>query len=203
MPGLRAPEDERRSQIVNAAFDIATRGGLSALTVRKVAAKAGLSTGLVFFHFKTKAHLVDALLDHVLATTTVLRMNQEIARIASPLERLRALLAQEMQRLSSEPRRIRVFFDFWARGLVNKPIGRKMQEELDRYRAAFRPMAEEVLAAEPERFADVTPDGLAAVAVSLIKGCAVQSMIDPRNFDADEFLAAAHSLVGELAPVAR
>lgn len=201
MPGQKAPEDERRAQIVQAAFDVATRGGLSALTVRKVAAQAGLSTGLVFFHFKTKEQLIDALLDYVLATTTVLRMTDDVAQIGSPLERLRALLAHEMQRLASEPRRIRVFFDFWARGLVHKPIRRKMQAELDRYRAAFRPMAEEVLAAEPERFSAVTPEGLAAVAVSLIKGCAVQSMIDPRNFDAEEFLAAAHSLVGELAPV--
>jgi len=36
----------------------------------------------------------------------------------------------------------------------------------------------------------VTVDGLAAVAVSWIHGCAVQAMIDPGHFDTDEYLAA-------------
>src|SRR6185312_8223767 len=107
------------------------------------------------------------------------------------------LLGREMDRLSSEPRRIRIFFDFWAMGFTNRQIRLRMQAELDRYRAAFRPIAEQVLAAEPERFAGVSADGLAGVAVSFIKGCAVQSMIDPRGFHIDEFLSAVHGLVGQ------
>jgi TetR/AcrR family transcriptional repressor of bet genes len=201
MPGQRASEDTRRNQILRAAFDVASRRGLAGLTIRLVAAKAELSTGLVFFHFKTKEQLIDALLDHLLETTTVLHMTEDVARISSPLDRLLALLAHEMNRLSREPRRIRLFFDFWAKGFTHASIRSRMQAELDRYRAAFRPMAEAVLAAEPERFRSVTADGLAAVAVSFIKGCAVQSMIDPGNFRIDEFLAAAHALIGELAPV--
>lgn len=200
MPGQKASEEERRAQILRAAFDVASRRGLTGLTVRLVAAKAGLSTGLVLFHFKTKEHLIDALLDYVLETTTVLHVTADIARIPAPLDRLLALLAREMNRLSSEPRRIRLFFDFWARGFTHPRIRAKMQAELDRYREAFRPMTEGVLASEPERFADVSPEGLAAVAVSFIKGCAVQSMIDPKNFDIDEFLVAAQGLIGQLAP---
>lgn len=200
MPGQKASEFARHKQIMRAAFDVASRKGLAGLTVRLVAAKAGLSTGLVLFHYKTKEQLIISLLDYVLATTTVLQLTDDIARITSPLDRLLALLGREMNRLSSEPRRIRLFFDFWAKGFTHPLIRTKMQAELDRYREAFRPMAEEVLAAEPERFADVSAEGLAAVAVSFIKGCAVQSMIDPRNFDIDEFLAAAEGLIGQLAP---
>ena len=74
-----------------------------------------------------------------------------------------------------------------------------MQRELARYREAFRPMAEEVLRAEPDRFARVTAEGLAGVAVSFIKGCAVQSMVDPERFDFDEYLAATQGLIGQLA----
>ena len=127
-------------------------------------------------------------------------MTYEIAGIPSPLDRLLALLGREMQRLASKPQRLRLFFDYWAKGLSQPRIRMKMQAELDRYRETLRPIAAEVLAAEPERFSGVTPDGLAAVAVSVIKGCAVQSMIDPENFDIDEFLAAANGLIGQLAP---
>lgn len=194
MPGRKASEETRRTQILHAAYEIAARAGLDALTVRQVAERAHLSVGLVLFHFKTKDALIVAVLDHVLATTAVLHMTADIAAIASPRERLLALLRREMWRLSSEPRRIRLFFDFWALGFTNRRIRTKMQAELDRYREAFRPMAEEVLRAEPTRFAGVTAQGLAAVSVSFIKGCAVQSMIDPENVNIDEFLAATQGL---------
>jgi TetR/AcrR family transcriptional repressor of bet genes len=203
MPGRHAAETVRRSQIIKAAYHVAAARGLSGLTVRGIAARAGVSTGLVLFHFETKEQLIIALLDWLLETTTVLHIGDEIARITSPLDRLLALLQQEMDRLSSAPDRIRLFFDFWARGIRHPGIRRKMWRELARYRDAFRPMAEEVLRAAPERFRGVTAEGLAAVAVSFIKGCAVQSMIDPQRFDIAQYLAATNGLVGQLARTPR
>ena len=196
MPGRKASEATRRGQILHAAYDIAARQGLDALTVRQVAGRARLSAGLVLFHFKTKDALVLAVLDHVLATTTVLHVTEDIAAMSPPRERLLALLRREMWRLSSEPRRIRLFFDFWALGFTHRRIRSKMQAELDRYREAFRPIADDALRAERARFAGVTAEGLAAVCVSFIKGCAVQSMIDPENVNIDEFLAATQGLFG-------
>jgi len=200
MPGSRAAEAIRRGQIIRAAYTIAATKGLDTLTVREIARKAGISHGLVLFHFETKEQLVVALLDWLLETTTVLHITGDIARIPHPLDRLHALLRTEMHRLSAEPRRIRVFFDFWAKGIRHPEIRTKMRRELDRYRDAFRPMVEEVLRAEPERFARVSAEALSAVAVSFIKGCAVQAMIDPDNFDIEEYLTATEALLGR-APV--
>jgi len=198
MPGRHASEAVRRAQIVKAAYHVAAARGLDRVTVRGVAAKAGVSAGLVLFHFETKEQLVIGLLDWLLETTTVLHVTQDIARIPSPVKRLLALLEQEMDRLSSEPRRIRLFFEFWTLGIRHAGIRAKMHRELSRYRAAFRHMAGEVLRAEPDRFLGVTAEGLAAVAVSFIKGCAVQSMIDPGRFDFGEYFAATQGLVGQL-----
>lgn len=199
MPGQKASEEARRMQILKAAFEVASRKGLDALTVRRVAHRAKLSTGLVLFHFKRKDQLILALLDYVLETTTVLHVTKDIASIPVPLDRLFALLRRDMNRVASEPRLIRLFFDFWAKGFTHAIIRTRMEAELDRYREAFRPIAREVLRAEPERFPGVTPEGLSAVAVSFIKGCAVQSMIDPENFDIEEHLAATNGLLGQLA----
>ena len=198
MPGSRAAEPVRRGQIIKAAYAVAATKGLDALTVREIARKAGISHGLVLFHFETKEQLVLALLDWLLATTTVLHITDDIACISHPLDRLHALLHMEMLRLSSEPRRIRVFFDFWSKGIRDPDIRSKMRAELDRYRDAFRPMADDVVRSEPNRFAHVSGAGLAAVAVSFIKGCAVQSMIDPEHFDIGEYLAATEALLGRL-----
>lgn len=196
MPGRKASEATRRQQILHAAYDVATNERLDALTIRTVAQRAGLSVGLILFHFRTKDELVLAVLDHLLATTTVLHVTPDIREIASPRDRLLALLRREMLRLSSEPRRTRLFFEFWELGLKQRRVRARMRRELDRYREAFRPIADEVLRAAPARFAGVTADGLAAVSVSFIKGCAVQSMIDPANVNIDEFIAATLGLFG-------
>ncbi|HVX38762.1 MAG TPA: TetR/AcrR family transcriptional regulator [Gemmatimonadaceae bacterium] len=202
MPGTKADEAARREQVLKAAYQLATRRGLSALTIRDVAERAGLSSGLVLFHFGSKEQLLLALLEWVLESTTILRVGPEVAAIDPPIDRLLAVLRQEMARLSAEPARIRLFFDFWSAGIWNRPIRVRMQRELDRYREAFLPIATDVLAAEPDRFPGVTPDGLSAVAVSFIKGCAVQSMIEP-HLDIGEFLAAVEGLIEQRAVRAR
>ncbi|HEY5021821.1 MAG TPA: TetR/AcrR family transcriptional regulator, partial [Gemmatimonadaceae bacterium] len=119
MPGQKASEEARRMQILKAGYEVASRKGLDALTVRLVAHRAKLSTGLVLFHFKTKDQLIIALLDYVLQTTSVFQVTEDITSIPVPLDRLLALLRREMNRLASEPRLIRLFFDFWAKGITH------------------------------------------------------------------------------------
>jgi TetR/AcrR family transcriptional regulator, transcriptional repressor of bet genes len=194
----RASEEVRRAQILEAAFEVAAKEGLAGLTVRAVAAEAGLSHALVLFHFKRKELLLQELLRWLLETTSVLKVSEDIARFPRALDRLHALLQQEMARLSHDPRHIRIFLEFWALGVREEPIRSRISEELERYRSAFRDQIEELLEAEPATFHGITADGLAAVAVSWIQGCAVQAMIDPNHFDSDEYLAAVRGILGHL-----
>jgi TetR/AcrR family transcriptional regulator, transcriptional repressor of bet genes len=200
VPGEKAAGAERQEQILAAAFEVATSRGLEGLTIRRVAAEAGLSHGLVHFHFTSKAELLIALLDWLLSTTGAFVMRPEIASMASPLQRLLALLKQEMERITRDRARIHLFFDFWLMGTRHPRIRRRMSAELTRYRQAFRPMAEEVLRAEPERFPNVTPEALCAVVVAFIKGSALQSVIDPGGLDVPQFTAAAQGLLSQMAP---
>ncbi|HEY7461911.1 MAG TPA: TetR family transcriptional regulator, partial [Gemmatimonadota bacterium] len=78
MPGRKAPEADRKEQILNAALRTAARDGLEGLTIRNVAAEAELSSGLVLFHFNTKDALLTAALDVLLETTAVLRIDDEV-----------------------------------------------------------------------------------------------------------------------------
>ena len=200
MPGPKAPEETRREQIVTAAYQVALRTGIDGVTLRAVAAKAKLSHGLVVFYFKQKDRLIGALLDRVLATTAMLDVSEDVARGSHAPERLGALLRQELDRLSRDPRGMRLFFEYWALGVRQVVIRRRIGAALERYRAAFRAMAEEMLPAASPNGIDVTPDALAAVAVSLVSGYAVQAMIDPDHFDTGAYLAAAQSLIERLVP---
>ena len=194
MPGTKIAEAERREQILTAAYDVASEGGLAAITIRGVALRADTSPGLVSFHFESRVGLVVALLDWVLLTTTALVIGAEIKKIENPLDRLLAVLRQEMSRLARDPFRIRVVSEFWIAGIWDRPIRVRMQKELERYRRAFLPLARAVLEAEPRRFEGVSPDALAAVTVGFIKGCAVQSMVDPR-LNVEEFVRVAGQLL--------
>jgi TetR/AcrR family transcriptional repressor of bet genes len=196
MPGRKATETERREQILIAAHAVALRRGIDGLTVRAVAAKARLSHGLVLFHFKRKDQLGLALLDRVLATTLSLRTPDDISAIPNPRERLQALVRYEMRRLSEDPRRIRLLLEYWARGGHNAVIRGKISAGLDRYRSAFRSIAEEALRAEPGRAGKAAIAGVAAAAVSLIIGYPVQAMIDPDQFDLEEYLVAVQGILG-------
>ncbi|HYH81522.1 MAG TPA: TetR family transcriptional regulator C-terminal domain-containing protein [Longimicrobium sp.] len=199
MPGKRASEDERREQILHAAFEVASAGGIGSLTIRAVAAEAGLSHTLVVHYFQRKERLVLALLAWLIDTTSVLHVSDDIAHFPRALDRLHALLQQEMARLGQQPRHTRLFFEFWILGQRHEPIRARIGAELERYRTAFRAIMEELLRAEPASFPGVTADGMAAVAVSWIHGCAVQAMIDPGHFDTDEYLAAVRGIAGQLA----
>jgi AcrR family transcriptional regulator len=189
------PEEVRREQILAAAFAVACREGLGGLTVRAVAAEAGVSHALVLFHFGRKARLLHELLDWLILCTTVLHISDDIARFPHARDRIHALLQQEMSRLSHQPEHTRLFLEYWALGARHAEIRSRISAELERYRTAFRSLMEELRFAEPAKFAGATPDGLAAVAVSWIHGCAVQAMVDPEHFDPDEYLAAVRGMI--------
>ena len=194
----RIPETERRALILGAAFEVARRAGIEGVTVRAVATEAGISHALVLFYFQRRELLVRELLEWLIAETSVLTISDDIASFPRALDRLHALMQQEMTRLSHQPEHTRLFFEYWALGSRNEEIRARISAELERYRTAFRAIMEELLESEPSTFVGTTADGLAAVAVSWIHGCAVQAMVDPQHFDTDEYLTAVRRMIGRL-----
>ncbi len=212
MPGIKVSEETRREDILRAAYDVAARQGLEALTLRAVAARADVSHGTVLHHFKRKSELVASLLDRVLYATAVLRIPDIIAQITRPSERLHALLRAEMDRLSTDPRHFRLFLDYWTFGVRNAGVRQRIRTVLEEYRAALKGIAEAVVAGEAAPLARrgvakagangaATPEGVAGVAVSLIHGCALQSVIDPKGFDVRQHFDAAAQMLDRLSSV--
>ena len=198
MPRQRESEATRREQILQAAYEVALRRGIDGLTVRAVAARARLSHSLVLFHFKRKDQLGLALLDRVLAGTLSLTVPDAIRTLPRANARLQALFRQELQRMSGEPRRLRLLLEFWARGGHNAVIRQKIGAALESYRTAFDDFGGEVAGGARGRSDKAVPAGVAAVAVSLIIGYPVQAIIDPKRVGAEEYLAAVRGALGRL-----
>lgn len=181
----RLSEGERRSQIVKAAFSIALREGLEAVTARNVAKEAGLSQGLVFFHFSSAEGLMDALIAEVTEATL------EAAESATSRGRgaaegpFGAFLADRLVSLDQEGARriLELLVEAWVVGLRMPGARQSVRKAAARYRSALTPVAEGAIAAQPERFAGVAPSALASLALSVVLGTAIQAAIEPDRFD--------------------
>lgn len=215
MPGRKLPEEARQEDILRAAYDVAARRGLNALSLRAVAERANVSHGTVLFHFRRRDQLVAALLDRVLYATVILRVPYDVARLTRPSERLLELLRVEMERLSNEARHFRLFLEYWTLGVRSAPIRSRLNTALTAYRAAWRDLCAPIATrtrgpssrnrkdAAPSRYGLANADGLAAVAVSLVHGCALQAVIDTTRFEIQQhYDAAARMLEAALSPSA-
>lgn len=197
MPGRKIPEEQRRLEILKAAYRVASRDRLTGLTAQAVAAEAGVSKGLVFFHFGNRDGLLVALLEWLLKATLVAPEVSELLHGHTPAERMLSAIRRDIEALPRQRERVALFFDFWVMGTSHADVQRAMRGALNRYRDAFRPLAQAVVDAAPDRFGHTGAEGLAGVAAGFIEGCALQVVMDPDRFDVDGYMRTLGSLVGE------
>lgn len=196
MGGRKVPEEQRREEILRAAFAVAARDRLTGVTARAVAAEAGVSSGLVFFHFESVDALLVELLDWLLERTLVAgEVAFLVAEEPDPAARMMAIIRRDIEHLPRQRARVELFFDYWVLGTRHPGIRERIRKALDRYRDAFRPLAEAVVRSDPARYAGITAEGLATVAASFVEGCALQVVMDPRQFDVERSMATLSALV--------
>ncbi len=114
-PALRKAEPGvRRHQLIEATIAVLARRGYAALTVADVARQAGLSSGIVIFHFSSK----DRLLAEVLAALAAdyRRHWQDAVQRAgiAPADRLKALLLADFDMDVFTPDRLAAWIAFWG-----------------------------------------------------------------------------------------
>jgi AcrR family transcriptional regulator len=164
MTWTKAPEEERRRQILDAALQVAARDGLRSLTLRGVAAEAGLSHGLVLFHFGRKQALVDALLDAVLVWLAAR------ATPAGPPRPVCDVVAAETADVDRVL--VSVLLDFWMLAAVDEAVRARLAAAITRYEAGLA----EVVAGRD----DDERERLAGVATTLVFGTALRSLLAER-----------------------
>lgn len=97
-PRRRLPPELRREQLLDAALDAAAGGDIGAISVGELAARAGVSEGLLYHYFPTKQALVaaairraaDALLADLQAATGREPIEQLIAGLSAYLDHVQA-----------------------------------------------------------------------------------------------------------------
>jgi TetR/AcrR family transcriptional repressor of bet genes len=110
----KASKEFRRHQLIEATIDVLAKKGYSELTLADVAKAAGLSVGIVNFHFETKQKL---LVETLKSLAEEYRTNwQEALRNSGPsaAHKLAALLAADFNEKICAPRSLTAWCAFWA-----------------------------------------------------------------------------------------
>jgi TetR/AcrR family transcriptional regulator, transcriptional repressor of bet genes len=190
MPGQKIAEEERKQQILSAALRIAAQMGLDKVTGRRVAAEAGLSSGLIFFHYKTKEDLLLALLDQLIAWWLTLRdMHSTDAR-----SRFLELVQLETHVDVDDRALLDLVLEFWILSKHHPDMRSRLRNAMTSYRERFRLAAQAMIEENHDKFSEVTADSIAVFISSLVLGNALQVMFDPEQSKTEDLLSLTKAL---------
>ena len=175
MPGQKIAESERKEQILTATMQVATKMGLEKVTGRRVAAEAGISSGSVFFHYKTKNDLLLALLDKLIVWWLTTREIQA----SDPRLQFLELINSEAQ--VDEREAIDLLLEFWILGRKHPEMRSRFQEAMVKYRDKFCLVARQMIQDDNDKLSQTTPESIAIFASSLIIGNALQMTFAPES----------------------
>jgi TetR/AcrR family transcriptional repressor of bet genes len=106
--------DMRRQQLINATIAMIAEKGFSRTTLTDVAARAGVSHGLVLFHFKSKDQLLTETLDYL---AEEYRANWQTAFESAgerPEEKILALIKADFGEVICTPAKLAAWCAFWG-----------------------------------------------------------------------------------------
>ncbi len=185
-PPRKQPRDARRVQLIEATIVSLARNGYARTTLTEVARIAGLSHGLVNFHFATKENLLAETLRYL---TDEYRRNWETAVACAgddPALRLDALLRADFNPAIYTPERLSAWCSFWGE-TTSRPLYQEVCGDNDRaYAATLETLCEALL---QRSGADGSPVRIARVLRVVIEGVWLDMMTIRVPYPPSEALA--------------
>lgn len=112
--GRKASKEVRRQQLIEATIDSLAKRGYSETTMADVADGAGLSRGIVNFHFESKEKLLVATLKHMSDEYSA-HWRGELAKAGDdPAARMWAVVAADFDRAVCSKRKLAAWCAFWG-----------------------------------------------------------------------------------------
>jgi AcrR family transcriptional regulator len=186
-PRAAPPGDGRRQAIIEASYRLLVEKGFAGFRVRDAAERAGITAATLYYYFKTKEALVQAV-DNYLTQLIVERQlaSRTDGVSASPREQLHAHLDGIRHLLHTDPSIFIAFHELYVRSLRDPAV----QEILDKGDQGWHGYLAGMLqdgVREGQFRQDLDPSSAAWVVLSFIKGLSV-SMPD------SDMAAAIHEL---------
>lgn len=167
MPKVVDPE-QRRAELAEAVWRLAAQHGVEAITVRRVAAETGWSTGALVHYFSDKESLLLFAFE-----TVAMRAGARMAghRDLPPRRRARAVLAEALPLDEERRAEVRVWFGLLGLAVTRPALARAQRRGYQNWRAELSEALEEGGLGGPDQ---------AAALVAFVDGMGVQAFCDPR-----------------------
>lgn len=179
--------EERRAELRDAVWRLASRDGLEAVTLRGVADEAGCSTGALVHYFPDKEELLRFAFRTV-ADRVLSRLTEAEEATDDALELARAALVEGLPLDRERQAEVRVWFAFLGLALTRPELAREQRLTYRAWRVRIAGRLREAQERGDIR-ADVDAGAEAAALIALVDGLAVQAAFEPRALTAERQLA--------------
>ena len=188
----RKPPAERRAELADAARSVAVADGLSAVTLRGVAAQAGVAPGLVAHYYESMDGLVAETFSGIVADE-IDEVRGLLAAAAAPVARLRDLVRTLLD--GSRDDVTSIWVEAFALGRRNETLGAAVRLQMDAWRDVIEGVIADGVAAGAFRTAE--PQAVAWQLLGMIDGLNAQALVRWGGA-ADRGSQLAHALEGML-----
>jgi AcrR family transcriptional regulator len=163
--------EDRRAELIRVAYRVMARDGVHRVPLQQISTEAGVSKGLLIYHFQTKDGLVLAALEWVLEATET-RIRSHLAESDDPV----TAVSKVVDAVWVGPDANRDFFRFYLDGVEHQARSPEFEEFADRAWSIMNTFYSEVIVAGMEAgVLDVDDPTVAAIQMrAVIEGTFLQ-----------------------------
>jgi len=183
---------KRPVSLAQSAFELFAEHGFDEVTIDDIAARAGVTKGSFYSHYKSKHEVILAACSHYYRTYQQ-RVHSEIAPLTDPIARLRRVLEVSVNTCVADKRN-RVFTtEIFALALKDDEVGKGWAQFYDTVREIYVGL---LLAAEATGQVDIgDPRRAVDLMLAAMEGIKMRGAFEPHIADADEQQAMVDNLM--------
>ncbi|MCI0641650.1 MAG: TetR/AcrR family transcriptional regulator [Gemmataceae bacterium] len=181
----------RREQIVDAAVAVIAEKGLPSLSLSEIEKKVGMSRGQLTYYFKAKEDILLAVFDRTVEMMCQRQCDLEWRNDAFPFDQIRwidmvaKILALVMQKPPAHPEFGALQYTFLSQIGHRADFRRRLAQLYEEWRShGTRHLSHNLAKDPPAR--KVSPRAVATLVQAIFHGMAMQTLVDPEAFDAEE-----------------
>ncbi len=176
---LESTREQRRRQLLDAAWRCIAREGFHDLTVDDVCADAGLSKGAFYSHFVSKEALLMGLIADDAASIARIAEDPTTLRL-TPVQRIRRV-TESMLMQGADPARVQLRADVWGAMQTYPAVRAAVTAAVAERQRIFREWIDEAVRVG-EMSIDFPSNALAALLLAISDGLVLHYALDPHAF---------------------
>ncbi len=195
--GRKASKEQRRQQLIEATIDSLAKRGYAETTMADVADGAGLSRGIVNFHFESKEKLLVATLQYM-ADEYSSHWRSALARAGQePADRLWALVAADFDRFVCNKRKLAAWCAFWGEAKSRPTYQALCGARDEAYQQVFMELCD---ALKREAGYGYEPGAMALALSATLEGLWLRLMMGTENVTRETSFRAAAEMLASIFP---